>query len=65
MDPQQLPPDDTIGPMVLEILFPMFALAVLVWAIRIGSRLSPKIRLTSADLMITIALVSPIDSPLC
>ena len=51
------PPDDTAGPALLYALFPPFGLAVLVWAIRIWSRARVKLRLTSADYAITIAIV--------
>jgi len=58
-----LPPNDTVGPEVLYELFPLFGLAVLVWAIRIWSRVRPKLRLTAADYTITIAVVRPRPSP--
>ena len=52
-----LPPDDTVGPALLCTLFPLFGLAVLVWAIRVWSRTRVMLRLTFADHTITIAIV--------
>jgi len=55
--PERLPPDDSVGPTTLHILFPLFALGIAVWGIRMWTRLRPKARLTCADYIITTAVV--------
>ncbi|KAK0726921.1 hypothetical protein B0T26DRAFT_108689 [Lasiosphaeria miniovina] len=53
-----LPPNDSVGPRLLAVLVPLFAVALVLYAVRIWSRLRPKPRLTAADYMITVAQVA-------
>ncbi len=58
MDEQPpLPADDSVGPTVLYVTFPLFALSVVAWAIRMWSRCRPKVRPTVADYFVTMAIV--------
>jgi len=53
-----LPPDESQGPMLMGSVLPLFGLALIVYAIRIWSRLRPKYNMTAADYAITIAMVT-------
>ncbi|KAK0720973.1 hypothetical protein B0H67DRAFT_486037 [Lasiosphaeris hirsuta] len=50
-----VPPDKSVGPATLAVLVPLFALATIVYSIRIWTRMRPKYRLNAADYTITIA----------
>lgn len=46
------------GPELLASIWTLYGITLIVFAIRIGSRLTPKFALTAADYTITVALVS-------
>ncbi|KAK3348932.1 hypothetical protein B0T25DRAFT_546830 [Lasiosphaeria hispida] len=58
MDSGELPADDNKGPMLLATVHSLHALVVVVYLIRLWSRLRPKFALTAADYTITAALVA-------
>ncbi|KAK3377634.1 hypothetical protein B0H63DRAFT_417196 [Podospora didyma] len=56
--PRPLPPNTTSGPRTLAVLVPLFAFALLLYVVRIWTRLHAKQRLTAADYTITVAVVA-------
>jgi len=46
-----------VGPQTMGTLTPLFAIALLVYTVRIWTRVRPKSRLNAADYMITVAMV--------
>ncbi|KAK3358817.1 hypothetical protein B0T25DRAFT_493950 [Lasiosphaeria hispida] len=50
-----VPPDNSVGPATLAVVVPLFALATIVYSVRIWTRMRPKYRLNAADYTITIA----------
>ena len=56
LDPPPPPPDDNLAPTHAAIVIPLFAVAVLVWSVRIYTRLWPRFTMTAADYLITIAM---------
>ena len=58
MDSERDPsPGDSVGPRALLIVFPLFVFALLLFAIRIYTRLIRRHRLQAADYAITVAIV--------
>ncbi|KAK0725103.1 hypothetical protein B0H67DRAFT_569580 [Lasiosphaeris hirsuta] len=58
MDSGELPTDDDKGPMLLATVHSLHTIVIVVYLIRLWSRLRPKFALTAADYTITIALVA-------
>lgn len=50
-------PDLAVGTRALEILVPLWAFALVVYAVRIWTRIRPKYRLNAADYTVSIAMV--------
>jgi len=57
-DPAALNPDDNQGPMVLATMWALYSLALICFAIRFGSRLYDRFKLTAADYTCAVAMVS-------
>jgi len=57
------PSRDDQGPTVLAWSLPLYAIAVIVYSVRIGSRLYPKYALTAADYAISFSFVRTCPSP--
>ena len=57
------PPDENQGPMLMATVLPLFGIALIVYAARIWSRLSPKFALTAADYTVTVAMVRLLSFP--
>jgi len=53
-----VPPDDTTGTRTLYILIPLFAISILMYAVRIYPRVVPKWRLNVCDYAMTVAVVN-------
>jgi hypothetical protein len=51
-----LPPDENIAPVHLAIVLPFYAVAVLVWSLRIWTRVWPRFAMTATDYLITVAM---------
>ena len=51
-----VPPDENIAPTHLAIVLPFYAIAVLVWSLRIWTRLWPRFTMTATDYLITVAM---------
>ena len=51
-------PDLSIGTRTLTVLYPLFAVALLVYSVRMWSRMRPKLRLNASDYTVTIAFVN-------
>ncbi|KAK1828755.1 hypothetical protein QBC39DRAFT_415621 [Podospora conica] len=51
-----IPPDENISPVHLAIVLPFYAVAVIVWSLRIWTRLWPRFTMTTTDYLITIAM---------
>jgi len=49
---------DDQGPFLLGVCLTLYGLSVVAYAVRIWSRLSPKVALTAADYTITVSMVS-------
>lgn len=57
MDASRYPASDNRGPMLLVSAYVLHTITIVVFVIRLYSRLVPKFALTAADYMITIAVV--------
>jgi hypothetical protein len=53
------PASDNKGPALLASVYSLHAIALIVYFVRLWTRLVPKFAMTAADYTITIALVSP------
>ncbi|KAK3373094.1 hypothetical protein B0T24DRAFT_249764 [Lasiosphaeria ovina] len=58
MDANKLPASDNKGPTLLASVFALYAIALIVYVVRVWSRLSPKFALTAADYAITVSLLA-------
>lgn len=58
MDQHAPPVDDNLGPTTLAICTPIFALALLLYVIRVFPRMTPTIKLGYADYIVSLAVVS-------
>jgi len=58
MSNQALLPSDNQGPMLLATIWALYSLALVCFAIRFGSRLHSRFKLTAADYVCAFAMVS-------
>lgn len=57
MDADKYPASTNRGPLLLESAFTLHAITIIVYLIRLWSRLTPRFALTAADYTITVAVV--------
>ena len=55
---QAVLPDDNQGPLLLATIWVLYSLALICFAIRFGSRLYSRFKLTAADYVCALAMVS-------
>jgi len=56
--PAVLNPGDNQGPMLLATIWVLYSLALVCFAVRFGSRLYDRFKLTAADYTVAVAMVS-------
>lgn len=57
MDADRYPANTSRGPLLLASAFTLHAITIIVYLIRLYSRLTPRFALTAADYTITVAVV--------